>query len=81
MRAWDERAVFLNLKRKWTILNTGGALLLGLKHPVIKGHGSSDAKAVYSAIRQAEKFVSAGVVEQIKEDLEKMEETQNGIES
>lgn len=48
---------------------------------MIKGHGSSDAKAIYSAIRQAEKFVSAGVVEQIKEDLEKMEETQNGIES
>ncbi len=72
---------FSEFKKKMDYTEYGGALLLGLKHPVIKGHGSSDAKAVYSAIRQAKKFVSAGVVEQIKEDLEKMEETQNGIES
>ena len=31
----------------------GGAPLLGIKKPVIKAHGSSDAKAIKNAIRQA----------------------------
>ena len=53
---------------------------MGLKHPVVKGHGSSDAKAVYSAIKQAVRFVSAGVVDKIKDDLKKMEENTDGIE-
>lgn len=71
---------FKEFKKKMDYTEYGGALLLGLKHPVVKGHGSSDAKAVFSAIRQAEKFVSAGVVEKIKNDLKKMEEESNGIE-
>ena len=75
------KGAFSEFKKKMDYTEYGGALLLGLKHPVIKGHGTSDAKAVFSAIRQAEKFVSAGVVEQIKEDLEKMEGLQNGMES
>lgn len=75
------KGAFSEFKKKMDYTEYGGALLLGLRHPVIKGHGSSDAKAVFSAIRQAQKFVSAGVVEKIKEDLEKMEESQYGIES
>ncbi len=47
----------------------GGAPLLGLQKPVIKAHGSSDAKSVRSAIRQAEKYVSTGVTEQIAEKM------------
>lgn len=51
----------------------GGAPLLGTKRPVIKGHGSSDALAVFSAIKQAERFVSTDVInciaEKIKYDL------------
>lgn len=57
----------------------GGAPLLGTKRPVIKGHGSSDALAVFSAIRQAERFVSTDVInciaEKIKYDV--MEENDN----
>ncbi len=71
---------FKEFKKKMDYTEYGGALLLGLKYPVVKGHGSSDAKAVFSAIRQAEKFVSAGVVEKIKNDLKKMEEENNGVE-
>lgn len=47
----------------------GGAPLLGTKKPVIKGHGSSDAKAVFGAIRQAKKFVESGIINKIIEDI------------
>ena len=56
----------------------GGAPLLGTKRPVIKGHGSSDAKAVFSAIRQAKKFVETNVIEDIQNNINVMEEEVNG---
>lgn len=48
----------------------GGAPLLGTKKPVIKGHGSSDVKAVYSAILQAIKFVDNDVIAEIEKNVE-----------
>ncbi|OYD06444.1 phosphate acyltransferase PlsX [Paludifilum halophilum] len=51
----------------------GGAPLLGLKGPVIKAHGSSDARAVYNAVRQARLFVEQGVISQISEQLKRVE--------
>lgn len=48
----------------------GGAPLLGTKKPVIKGHGSSDTKAVYSAICQAIKFVENDVIAEIEKNVE-----------
>lgn len=41
----------------------GGAVLLGVKSPVIKAHGSSNDEAIFNAIRQARTVVSAGVVQ------------------
>ncbi len=52
----------------------GGAPLLGTKKPVIKGHGSSDAKAVYSAIKQAKRFVETNIIEEIIKNVSSMEE-------
>lgn len=52
----------------------GGAPLLGTKKPLIKGHGSSDAKAVYSAIIQSKKFVEHHVVDEIVKNIQGMEE-------
>ncbi len=46
---------------------TGGSALLGVKKPVIKAHGSSDAKAFYNAVRQAKKCVDGKVIESIEE--------------
>lgn len=43
----------------------GGAPLLGTKKPIIKGHGSSDARAVYNAINQAIKFSKTQITEEI----------------
>lgn len=42
---------------------SGGAVLFGLRAPVIKAHGSSDAEAIYHTIKQALAIVSSGVVE------------------
>ncbi len=56
----------------------GGAPLLGTKKPVIKGHGSSDAKAVFSAIVQAKKFVETNVIDDIEKNINGMEEEING---
>ena len=55
------------MKRDFDASEYGGAPLLGLQKPVIKAHGSSDAKAFRSAIRQAEAYVSTGVTAQIAE--------------
>lgn len=43
----------------------GGALLMGVTHPVIKAHGSSNAKAFKNAIRQAKNCVEGSVVDTI----------------
>ena len=55
----------------------GGAPLLGTKRPVIKGHGSSDAKAVFSAIYQAKKFVETSVIDDIVNNINCMEDKSN----
>ena len=47
----------------------GGAPLLGINGCVIKAHGSSDAKAFASAIRQAELFVKGNVNPKIAEAI------------
>jgi len=44
----------------------GGAPLLGIRKPVIKAHGSSDAKAVKNAIRQAKFCAETRLVEEIE---------------
>ncbi len=52
----------------------GGAPLLGTRSPVIKGHGSSDSKAVFSAILQAKKFVETNVISEIEKNINSMED-------
>lgn len=55
----------------------GGAPLLGTKKPVIKGHGSSDSKAVFSAIRQAKRFVETNVIDDIVNNINCVEDKIN----
>lgn len=50
----------------------GGAPLLGTAKPVIKAHGSSDAKAFYNAIRQANTFAKTKVIDEISASLAAM---------
>ena len=50
----------------------GGGIILGVAHPVIKAHGSSDAKAFFNAIRQAKACVEGDMIGMIAENMAKM---------
>ena len=58
-----------SLKDKMDYTEYGGAGLFGLQAPVIKAHGSSNAKAIFSAIRQANTMVKHEVVSTIIETV------------
>ncbi|HOK49635.1 MAG TPA: phosphate acyltransferase PlsX [Sedimentibacter sp.] len=58
-----------NFKSKLDYSEHGGAPFLGVKAPLIKAHGSSDAKAVKNAIRQAKICVESKVNELIEESM------------
>jgi len=64
------------LKNKMDYTEYGGAGLFGLKAPVIKAHGSSDANAVFNSIRQAREMVEKDVSGTIKAAVEKREGVQ-----
>lgn len=53
------------LKKRFDASEHGGAPLLGIAKPVFKAHGSSDARAVMNAVRQAKSFVETGVINDI----------------
>ncbi len=53
------------LKKKFDASEYGGAPLLGMSKPVIKAHGSSDAKAIKNAIKQAMYYVNTGIILEI----------------
>ncbi len=52
-------------KKQMDYTEEGGAVMLGVSKPVIKAHGSSDAKAFYNAIRQAKACVDGNVTQTI----------------
>ena len=71
------------LKKQFDASEHGGAPLLGIAKPVIKAHGSSDARAIMNAVRQAVSYVDTGIIDNIsecalrikeREDLKKAEE-------
>jgi glycerol-3-phosphate acyltransferase PlsX len=57
------------LKKEMDYKEHGGAPLLGLSGAVIKAHGSSDATAIFHAIRQARLFSELGVIKQMEQHL------------
>lgn len=63
-----------SLKKKMDYTEYGGAPLLGINGVVLKGHGSSNAKALAATVRQAVRMVEGRVVETIKEALAQREE-------
>jgi len=60
------------MKKSLDVNEVGGTALVGISKPVIKAHGSSDDSAIFSAVRQAVKFVEAGVIEDITANIEYM---------
>ncbi|MGN7298982.1 phosphate acyltransferase PlsX [Ferdinandcohnia sp. SAFN-114] len=63
------------LKKTLDYSEYGGAGLFGLKAPVIKAHGSSDANGLFSAIRQTYEMVEKDVAGTIRKTLEDINPT------
>ncbi len=61
------------MKKRFDAKEYGGAPFLGLAKPVIKAHGSSDARAIKNAIRQAKSFVEADVIAEIEKSMKQTE--------
>ena len=56
----------------------GGAPFLGIAHPVIKAHGSSNETAAMNAVRQAIEFCRSGLIEEVTANMEYMTIQENG---
>lgn len=68
------------MKHRLDYKEVGGAPFLGVSKPVIKAHGSSDARAFERAIVQAAGFASCGFVEQVSQNVEYMAVTKSRTE-
>ena len=61
-----------NMKAKFDYRETGGTVLMGITKPVIKAHGSSDAKGIRGAIKQAKECVELDFCGDIAENISQM---------
>lgn len=58
------------MKKQFDYKEYGGAALLGVKKPVIKAHGSSDARSFKNAIKQAVWFLDYNLINEIEKAFE-----------
>ena len=58
----------------------GGTQFLGIKKPVIKAHGASDALAFCNAIAQAATAAQSDISEQLEQDLKKLSEKKENLD-
>ncbi|MBK5251171.1 MAG: phosphate acyltransferase PlsX [Peptostreptococcaceae bacterium] len=65
------RDAFEKIKKEMDYTEYGGAPLLGLKRPIVKAHGSSNAKAIKNALVYAEIYAKSKVIESIEEKVSK----------
>ena len=63
------KPMFKNFKKKFDYKEVGGAPFLGVNGICIKAHGSSDARAIKNAIKQAHTLYEKRVIEKIKESI------------
>lgn len=66
----------MNIKKRFDYTEVGGAPFLGINGIMIKAHGSSDAKALKNAIRQAKLLYDNSCLDTIKNEISKL-----GVES
>lgn len=64
------------LKDQLDYAEYGGAALFGLKAPVVKAHGSSNDRAIYSAIKQTMTMVEYHVSETIADTIQSMNDVE-----
>lgn len=59
-----------DMKKQFDYKEYGGAVMLGVKKPVIKAHGSADARTFKNAVKQAVWFLETDLIDKIEEALE-----------
>ena len=60
------------LKKLMDPNEVGGTPFLGISKPVIKAHGSSNARAIYNAILRAKEYVESGLIQEVEPNIELM---------
>lgn len=63
------KSTFADVKGSLDASNYGGAPLLGIKAPVIKAHGSSNALAFKNALLYAEKYAKSNLIENLEREV------------
>jgi glycerol-3-phosphate acyltransferase PlsX len=63
------KPAFKRMKKRADYSEYGGALLLGVNGVCIIAHGSSQARAISSAVRVAQQMVKANVVQRVRDSL------------
>ncbi len=58
-----------DMKKQFDYKDYGGAVMLGVKKPVIKAHGSSDARSFKNAVKQAVWFIQTDLINKIESEL------------
>ena len=73
--------VFKRFRDKFDYTEYGGTAFLGTKGIVLKAHGSSNAKAFKNAIKQAKNCYESQFTDKISQELEKINELINKLQS
>jgi glycerol-3-phosphate acyltransferase PlsX len=63
------RSGIKEMQQKMDYKSYGGAMLLGVNKVVVKGHGSSDARSFYHAIRVTYELIKKDMINKMKEEL------------
>lgn len=66
-----------DMKKQFDYKEYGGAVMLGVKKPVVKAHGSADAKTFKNAIKQAVWFLENDLISCIEKNLDNREKANN----
>ncbi len=61
-----------DFKKTMDSSEVGGTALLGISRPVIKAHGSSDARAIQNAVRRAREYIDSGIIQSITDNIDLM---------
>lgn len=61
-----------NFKKMLDTSEVGGAPFLGISKPVFKAHGSSNARAIRSAVQQTIRYVDSDIVSVIRDNIDYM---------
>lgn len=64
-------AVLGEVYKQYDCTTQGGAMLLGFRTPIVKGHGAANAETVHNIITEAYALAKNGVVEKIQSEFNK----------